>query len=148
MTLKWLASRKSLFAGCSQSPFVLRAAPRGWLGPYNESCDASSPDMIDHTRAAEYVLERVRFTHETKEYSGRGLLTWDPEKGIHIQAFLDQSLPQANPFAALGLVEVEDATDARPIRLAGRGFGHAIVPNVFSHDLQSYLHEGRLSIRP
>jgi hypothetical protein len=104
--------------------------------------------MIDHVRPAEYVLDRVGFTHSANEYSGRGLLTWDPEKGIHIQAFLDQSVPQGSPFAPVGVVEVEDTTDARRIRMAGRSFGHAIAPNVFPHDLQGCLHEGRLSIRP
>ena len=105
-------------------------------------------DMIGYNRAAEYVLDRVRFAYEGKAYSGRGLLTWDPDKGIHIQAFLDQSLPQASLFGPVELVQVEDITDVRPIRLAGRGFGHAIVPEVFPHDLSSCLHEGRLSIRP
>src|ERR1017187_5093490 len=104
--------------------------------------------MIDHTRPAQYVLDRVRFTHAAKEFTGRGLLTWDPEKGIHIEAFLEQTIPRGNPFSSSGLVYVEDTAEARHIRLAGRGFGHAVVPEVFPRDLSASLHEGRLSISP
>ena len=75
-------------------------------------------------------------------------LAWDPEKGIHVQAFLDKVPPQHNPFASLGLVQMEDTVDSRQIRMAIRGFGHAVVPRVFPHDLNSCLDEGRLSIRP
>jgi hypothetical protein len=104
--------------------------------------------MIDHTRAAEYVLDRVHFTHAAKEFSGRGLLTWDPEKGIHIEAFLEQTIPRGDPISSFPLVHLEDTTDARCIRLAGSGFGHAVAPNVFPLDLSPSLHEARLSIRP
>ena len=104
--------------------------------------------MIDHTRPAEYTIDRIRFTHDGRSFTGRGLLTWDPDKGPHIQAFLDQSAPQENPFASLGVVQVETAADTKAIRLAGRGLGHAIVPNVFPLDLREHLHHGRLSIHP
>src|ERR1035441_1644035 len=104
--------------------------------------------MIDHTRPAQYVLDRVRFTHAAKEFTGRGLLTWDPEKGIHIEASLEQTLPKGILMPPFPLVCLNDTTDARCIRLAGREFGHAVVPNVFPLDLSESLHEGRLSIRP
>jgi hypothetical protein len=104
--------------------------------------------MIDHIRPAQYVLDRVRFTHEAKEFTGRGLLTWDPEKGIHIEAFLEQTLPKGILMPPFPLVRLNDTTDARCIRLAGREFGHAVVPNVFPLDLSENLHEGRVSIRP
>ena len=103
--------------------------------------------MIDPNRVAQYILDRVRFTHAAKEFTGRGLLTWDPEKGIHIEAFLEQTVPQGNPLSFLApLVRVEH-TSAGPIRLAIRRFGHAVVPRVFPSDLSESLHEGRLSIR-
>lgn len=103
--------------------------------------------MIDNTRPAQYVLDRVRFTHAATEFSGRGLLTWDPEKGAHIEAFLEQTIPQGDPLSSLGpLVKVEHTT-AGPVRLAIRRFGHAVVPEVFPSDLSESLHEGRLSIR-
>ena len=104
--------------------------------------------MIDYTRPAEFTLDRIRFNHQGVRYGGRGLLTWHPENGIHVQAFLDNSLPQWGWFGDAGTVQVEDSKDARVIRLAGRGFGHAIVPNVFPLDLQRCLHEGRLSLHP
>src|SRR5437868_6245853 len=100
--------------------------------------------MFDHSQPAEYVLDRLSFRHDNQHYSGRGILSWDPEKGVHINGFLSQLGPDTR-FQNPGAVEIQDRGDQYPVRFIGYGF-NGIVPRVFARNLGSLLHERRLFI--
>ncbi|WP_264320326.1 hypothetical protein [Zarconia navalis] len=43
--------------------------------------------IIDYFKTSEYILEKVWFDYRGCRYSGRGVLTWNPEAGL--EAYYD-----------------------------------------------------------
>src|SRR2546423_15012617 len=98
--------------------------------------------MFDHTKEAEYVLNALRFRHDKREFTGRGILTYSPEKGIQLQAFLDQAGP-VRRFGNPGTVHIEDSSDQSSVRFKG-GFFTGVLPNQFAGVLAKFLSQSRL----
>ncbi len=80
-------------------------------------------------------------------YAGRGLLTWDPEAGFHLESFVDRDeTPLPSPIT-LGAVKVIRKSEVTSIRMRLQHGGYAIAPEVPLVDRFDLLHQRRLSAR-
>jgi hypothetical protein len=77
--------------------------------------------MKDYFKETEFVLDN--------QYRGRGIMTWNPDKGFHIQAFLDG---QGKPISRidLGKIGITLRSDICSIRMRPQGYDWAIAPNI------------------
>jgi hypothetical protein len=80
--------------------------------------------MFDRKQPAEYVLDYLSFRHEKQRYTGRVMLICNPDKGLRLDAFLDQAGPDTR-FRDLGIVKMQDRNDQHPVRF--RGYGLMII---------------------
>jgi hypothetical protein len=78
-------------------------------------------------------------------YDGRGLLTWHPEQGFHLTAFLRRTgvLPETITFGASGLVP---RSHVRTIRMRFSNGDRGIAPSVGLIDRFDLVNEDRLSL--
>lgn len=103
--------------------------------------------MRDYYSEAEYVLKQLWFDYRGHRYQGRGIITWNPDKGFHIEAFLDQP-SKTVPFGRVefGKVGIVSQSEISSIRMKLQGFNWAIAPNVNLRERFDVLLESRLSI--
>jgi hypothetical protein len=100
----------------------------------------------DYFKKTEYVLERLWFHYLGGLYEGRGIMTWNPDEGFHIEAFLDregQPLPKEIPLGKVGIPRKRDFCS---IRMMPTVFDWAIAPKVRLTDRHDVLVHKRLSI--
>jgi hypothetical protein len=100
----------------------------------------------DYFKKTEYVLERLWFDYLGSRYEGRGIMTWNPDEGFHVEAFLDRhgsALPKEIP---LGKVGIPRKSEICSIRMKPHGFDWAIAPNARLIDRDDILWQNRLSI--
>lgn len=86
--------------------------------------------MFEYSRERSWAVENVRFEYLGGSYRGRGRLIWDPERGFHLDAFLDRdgvALPRTIEFGKLG---VSGPPELRAVRMSLEGSGRAISPRV------------------
>ncbi|MBI3913089.1 MAG: hypothetical protein HY327_02665 [Chloroflexi bacterium] len=102
--------------------------------------------MIDYLKPGEFVLQRVWFDYLGGRYQGRGLLTWKPESGFHLGAFLERSgapLPKRIEIGRAGIIPPSEFVT---IRMKPLGDNWAIAPNALLHDSLELIDQQRLSI--
>lgn len=98
----------------------------------------------DFSRARELALNEVRFHFLGGTYSGRGLLKWAPERGFHLDAFLDRHgppLPDKIEFGKFGVVQLHELRQLRMSFDGGRGLSARIAVG----DHLELIHACRLS---
>ncbi len=86
--------------------------------------------MFEYSRKSSWAVDHVRFEYLSGSYRGRGRLSWDPERGFHLDAFLDRcgvALPRTIEF---GKVRVPGPSELRAVRMSLEGLGRAISPQV------------------
>lgn len=96
--------------------------------------------MTDYFREARYLLDSVQFDYLRGRYRGRGTLTWNPDQGCHIEAFVERHgrpLPQQ---IELGKTRILKPSDFRTFRMTSWQFGKAIALNVPLEDRLDLLH--------
>jgi hypothetical protein len=80
----------------------------------------------EYFRRSEWVLDEVAFDYLNGRYKGRGLLTWEPQAGFHLEAFVERygpPLPAQFKFWELRLTTKRDRAS---IRMRVRNGGRAL----------------------
>jgi hypothetical protein len=93
----------------------------------------------------EYGLEKVTFQFQEVIYSGRGLLTWDPSKGFHLDAFVEEKSGKLNYPISFGGQAFFIKEETICIKIKSNGFDHAIIPFALIKDHIELFFEKRLS---
>ena len=45
---------------------------------------------MDYFKEAKYILELLYFHYRGNRYQGHGIMTWNPDEGFHLEAFLEK----------------------------------------------------------
>ncbi len=102
--------------------------------------------MKDYFKKTEYVLERLWFDYLGSRYEGRGIMTWNPDEGFHIEAFLEKPSVPLPKTINLGETRIVRKGDISSIRMKPHGFDWAIASNARLIDRYDILWQNRLSI--
>ena len=100
--------------------------------------------MLNYFEKIEYNLDKIWFQSLGGMYTGRGLLTWDPENGFHIDAFIERkgpNLPSPIPLGKVGYISKEDTNS---IRMKSKSF-NAIIPYAILNNHIELIWDSRLS---
>jgi len=98
--------------------------------------------MIDYFQEARYELDLVYFHYCGIRYQGRGIMTWNPEEGFHLEVIFDRS--QRNSFTRrLGKIGVIPRSDYFSIRMRPQGYDWAIAPHIYLTDFDWFNLERR-----
>lgn len=101
--------------------------------------------MRNYKESTEYVLRRVWFEYQGARYEGRGVLTWDPEKGFHLEAPVEPKGGVAR-HSYVDYVGVHRPEHHRSIRMELRSGGWARARRVVLVDRIDLRDQDRLSI--
>jgi hypothetical protein len=85
--------------------------------------------LQDYFKIFEYFLDELAFTYNAKTYRGRGTLTWEPERGFHIEASL-QSRGTGAYFMTFGGARVLTKEDYPTIWMKPQHQAWAVAPRV------------------
>jgi hypothetical protein len=88
----------------------------------------------DYFRYQEYVLEQIRFDNLGIRYKGHGTMTWMPDEGFHIKAFLDKSVSSPSKPIGVRAIGVVPREKISSIYMKPSGFYWAVAPNVILAD--------------
>jgi hypothetical protein len=101
--------------------------------------------MQDYFKKTEYDLKKIWFDYCGIRYQGHGLMTWNPDEGFHIEAFLEKptTSPKRMEFGKSGIIR---KSDFYSIRMIPDGFDWAIAPDVYLIDRYDILSKSRLCI--
>ncbi len=104
--------------------------------------------MKDYFKQTEFVLNLLYFYYDGNRYQGRGIMTWKPDKGFHIEAFLDG---QGKPILRidLGKTGIIPKSDICSIRMRPQDYDcdWAIAPSIHLSDWNKWdIQNKRLSI--
>lgn len=80
----------------------------------------------EYLRKTEWVLDEVSFAYLGGRYRGRGLLTWQPDAGFHLEAFVTRSGPPMPAEVKFGEVRLPTRQDRTSIRMRIRHGGRAL----------------------
>lgn len=78
--------------------------------------------VFGYSRKMDWALSKIRFEYAGGRYDGRGLLSWNPTRGFHVEAFLSRHgtpLPHKLEFGKVGFAQ---PNQVRAIRM-GLGDG-------------------------
>lgn len=103
--------------------------------------------MKDYFKETEFVLDKLQFDYLGRRYRGRGIMTWKPCSGFHIEAPLDlQGMPQPGDIE-FGKVRVIRKNDLSSIRMVLHNSNNrAIAPSVVLVDRLDIINEKRISV--
>ena len=94
----------------------------------------------------EYVLDEVQFEYLEGKYTGRGILTWNPDKGFHLESFVTR-YGSPLPSESFGGFRMIRKSDRRTIKMKPRGYrGWVIAPNVNLFERWDVRFQDRLQI--
>ena len=101
---------------------------------------------MDYFKQAKYILDLLYFHYRGSRYQGHGIMTWNPDDGFHLEAFLDKQ-GKTLPRIDLGKVGITRKSNICSIRMRPQGYDWAIAPNIIISDCNELdiLHN-RLSI--
>jgi hypothetical protein len=102
--------------------------------------------MQDYFKETEYILNQVKFRYLGQTFTGRGIMSWKPEGGFHIEAPLDLEPLADVREVPLGRLRVVSRKDAASIKLIFPGTERAIASAISLIDRYDVLSEKRLSI--
>jgi hypothetical protein len=95
-----------------------------------ESYPVFTTGIHDFFKEHEFVLDNIQFEHLEGKYTGRGILTWNPDKAFHLQSFITRHGPSL-PSGSFGGPRMIRKSDLKTIRMKIRGHsGWVIAPNV------------------
>jgi hypothetical protein len=97
----------------------------------------------EYLRKTEWVLDDASFAYLGGRYRGRGLLTWQPDAGFHLEAFVTRSgppMPDRVQFWQVRLATRQDRTSLRMrIQHGGRAFAVVTLADRFDVVAQKRL---------
>lgn len=102
--------------------------------------------MQNYFQKTEYDLQKIWFDYRGIRYQGHGLMTWNPDEGFHIEAFLDKpnNSPKTMEFGKFGITYKSDLSS---IRMIYDDINWAIAPDVVLIDRYDILSKNRLSLK-
>lgn len=101
--------------------------------------------LSNYFKHREYVLEKFWFDYLAGRYVGRGIMTWNPKTGFHIEAPLKrQKLPQPE-IVELGKVGIVGKNNTSSIRMKPWYYDWAFSPAVPLVDREDILSQHRFS---
>ncbi|MBD1804319.1 hypothetical protein H6F98_02385 [Microcoleus sp. FACHB-SPT15] len=101
---------------------------------------------MDYFKEAEYILELLYFHYRGNRYQGRGIMTWNPDEGFHLEAFLDKKGKTLSKID-LGKVGISPKSNICSIRMRPQSYDWAIAPNIRLTGSDEWnISKGRLSI--
>jgi hypothetical protein len=101
---------------------------------------------MDYFKEAKYILELLYFHYRGNRYQGHGIMTWNPDEGFHLEAFLDKQGKTLSKIELrkVGLIRKSNVCS---IRMRPQGYDWAIAPNVVISDSNELdISHNRLSI--
>ena len=101
--------------------------------------------MINYFEKIEYSLDKIWFQSFNGMYTGRGLLTWDPENGFHIDAFVERKEPELPLPIPLGKIGYISKRGTSSIQMKSKSFKHAIIPYAILNNHMELIWDSRLS---
>lgn len=111
-----------------------------------ESYPVLAAKIHDFFKESEYVLDKVRFEYLKGRYTGRGILTWNPEKGFHLEALVTRSGPPIPSMSFGGLRQIRKS-DRTTIRMKPRNYnGWVLASNIILIERWDLINENRLAI--
>lgn len=103
-------------------------------------------NIHDFFEEHEYVLDKVQFKYLEGKYTGRGILSWNPEKGFHLVALVARIGPRIPPVSFGGLKLIRKSAHTN-IRMKLRNFnGWVLAPNIILVDRWDLINENRLTL--
>lgn len=93
--------------------------------------------MNDYYQETKIILDLLYFHYQGSRYQGRGVITWNPEEGFHLEALLDGRIKRIEEIN-LGKIGIIPKSDFCSIRMRPQGYDWAIAPNIYL-DFQSKL---------
>lgn len=102
--------------------------------------------MQDYFKKSEYVIENLWFDYLENRYQGRGILSWDPSTGLHLEALLNREKMRRIEKIELGRVRIIRKSDISSICMRPWNTDRAIAPEVILIDREDILFQHRLSI--
>lgn len=101
---------------------------------------------MDYFKEAKYILELLYFHYCGNRYQGHGIMTWNPDEGFHLEAFLDKQGKTLSKIE-LGKVGITPKSNICSIRMRPQGYDWAIAPNIIISDSNELdISHNRLSI--
>jgi hypothetical protein len=102
--------------------------------------------MKEYFKETEFELDLLYFHHHGNRYQGRGIMTWKPDKGFHLEAFLDGEGKSIETID-LGRIQITPKSDIFSIRMRPQEYDWAIAPNIHLSGWDKYnIQNNRLSI--
>lgn len=90
---------------------------------------------------AEFVLKHLWFAYAGARYEGRGVITWDPEHGFHIEAFLERLGPTFVGAIKRPTLRMKKRSDFIAPRFRTTDGQKGLIPFLFlRHDLDLLSH--------
>lgn len=102
--------------------------------------------MFDYLRDTSWAVDHVRFEYLGGIYRGRGRLSWNPNRGFHLDAFLDRQGLELPSTIEFGKIRGPDPSELRSVRMRLEGGGRAITPQLALGDQLELTAHSRLDI--
>ena len=102
--------------------------------------------MFNYFEENEYSLDKIWFDYLGVRFKGRGLLTWNPKDGFHLEAFLENKRDLSPTMKGFGGIFIIPEYEYCKIRMKSNGFKYAIAPRVPLYGHIELIFESRLSI--
>jgi len=102
--------------------------------------------LQNYLRQPDRVLNSIRFDYQGGRYNGRGVMTWHPDKGFHIEAPVERvgPLPRRIGIGAGGIVRENDLHSFRMRERNASGW--ILAPEVIMRDRLDLIIQERLSV--
>ena len=85
--------------------------------------------MENYFQETKFILELLYFHYEVSRYQGRGVMTWHPDEGFHLEAFLDNTVKTIEKVD-IGKIGITPKSDFCSIRMRPQCYDWAIAPNI------------------
>jgi hypothetical protein len=102
--------------------------------------------MREYFRQHDYLAERVTVHYLGGCYTGRGILKWTPEKGFHLEAFMERKGPPLADRLEFYRSEPAKESDYHSIRMVPQGMRWAVTPKFPLVDRLDLVEDRHLSI--
>jgi hypothetical protein len=86
--------------------------------------------MKDYFKETEFIIKLLYFHHNGNRYQGRGIMTWKPDQGFHLEAFLDDRGKGIEKIE-LGRIGIPSKNDFCSIRMRPQNYDWAIAPEIY-----------------
>jgi hypothetical protein len=101
---------------------------------------------MDYFKQTQYLLETIRIDYLGGHYQGHGVMTWEPDNGFHLEAFLTRQGDVLVRPVEIGKIGILCKSDFRSIRMKVKHSSWAIAPGVPLYDRLDLLMNDHLSI--